>query len=223
MDLVDPGDARAADLRDADAPDAELRRLLRRQLLSDVAHELHGTAAGFFAAEIDTAREGVIDWRQMLRRFLFDRVRSDWRSFPYSKRWIHRGLFLPSVGVDAPGHLVIAIDTSASMSEQQLAEVFAEVRALRETYPCQLTVIQCDAAIQSILEYAAEDGTEVPKVQSALGRGGTDFRPVFDWLQESAGHAARGAALLHGRLRQLPEDCANVSGDLAGGEEWGRR
>jgi predicted metal-dependent peptidase len=185
-DLLDPNDLRAADLRDDDAPDAENRRLIRRQLLGEMRRALHGTTSGFFADEIELAREGRIDWRLLLRRFLFDRVRSDWRSYPYSKRWIHRGLYMPSVGIESPGHLVIAIDTSGSVSNRSLAQTFAEVRALRDVFPCELTVIQCDAAIQQIEHYAAEDGTSVPAIQSAQGRGGTDFRPVFDWLGNEA-------------------------------------
>jgi predicted metal-dependent peptidase len=30
------------------------------------------------------------------------------------------------------------------------------------------------------------DGTEVPRRMSMIGRGGTDFRPVFEWIQGNA-------------------------------------
>jgi predicted metal-dependent peptidase len=113
--------------------------------------------------------------------------------WPCSKKHLHRGLYLPSLGIEAPGHIIFAIDTSASMSDQDLAEIFAEVRVYRETYPCRLTVIQCDAAIQSIKTYEEMDGEEVPSNVQLIGRGGTDFQPVFNWIDE---HAA-GAYLIY--------------------------
>ena len=206
-DLLDPNDLRTADLRDGDAPDAENRRLIRRQLLGELRQHLRGTSAGFFADEIELAREGVVDWRLLLRRFLFDRVRSDWRSYPYSKRWIHRGLYMPSVGVESPGRIVIAIDTSGSISNPSLAQTFAEVRALRDVFPCELTVIQCDATIRQVEHYAAEDSASVPAIQSAKGRGGTDFRPVFEWLHKES--ATTHVALIYftdgfGEFPELP-------------------
>ena len=93
---------------------------------------------------------------------------------------------MPSLGIEAPGHIIFAIDTSGSMSNEDLAEIFAEVRVYRETYPCRLTVIQCNAKIQSITTYEEMDGEEIPPKVQLFGRGGTDFRPVFQWIDENA-------------------------------------
>jgi predicted metal-dependent peptidase len=83
--------------------------------------------------------------------------------WPYSKKHIHRGFFMPSVGIEAPGHIVFAVDTSGSMSTEDLSDIFTEIRIYRETYPCRLTVIQADADIQSITTYEEMDGEEIPK------------------------------------------------------------
>ena len=93
---------------------------------------------------------------------------------------------MPSPSVLAPGHVVFAIDTSGSMDAEELAAVLAEVRSYRETFPCRLTVIQADAAVQSVQSYGELDGVEVPRGMAVLGRGGTDFRPVFEWIREKA-------------------------------------
>jgi predicted metal-dependent peptidase len=93
---------------------------------------------------------------------------------------------LHGVGIEAPGHIVFAVDTSGSMADEQLARLFSEVRAYRETFPCQLTVIQADAAIQSVTTYDEMDGIEIPPNVTVVGRGGTDFRPVFRWIEENA-------------------------------------
>lgn len=100
---------------------------------------------------------------------------------------------LPSVGIEAPGHIIFTIDTSGSMSDEQLGEIFSEIRLYRETFPCKLTVIQADSVIQSIVHYEQMDGEEIPIMNKVSGRGGTDFRPVFSWISDNA----PGAFLLY--------------------------
>ena len=187
-DLLDPGDFRIKPFQDSDAPDREQLRQLRRTLIQDVRSKVHGTSAGFFAEELDLSVDARIPWFQLLRQWLFDRVKTDWRSFPFSKKHLWRGFYMPSIGVDVPSEVIFAIDTSGSMSQDDLAKAGAEVRALREMFPCRLTIIQCDAAIQKVDRYEAGDPTPIPQRMEVKGRGGTDFRPVFDWaakMQES--------------------------------------
>ena len=67
-----------------------------------------------------------------------------------------------------------------------MSDIFSELRAYRETFPSRLTVMQCDAAIQSVISYEPMDGEEIPQKMPVVGRGGTDFRPVFDWIRDNA-------------------------------------
>jgi len=181
-DILAADDIRIRDLQDHDALDAEERRQLRRALGSEMRHKLHGTGAGFFEVEFARAKEKVIDWELLLRRWLFERIRSDWRTFPFSKKHLARGFFMPSLGLDIPSHVVFAIDTSGSMGNEDLAVIAGEVRNFRETFPSRLTVLQCDASIQREETYSAEDPTPTPEKVAIKGRGGTDFRPVFKWV-----------------------------------------
>ena len=186
QDLLDPNDIRSRAARDEDMPDQAQLRELCEGLRAEVKSKLQGVAAGLFQAECLAIDEAKIDWRALLREWLQGRIKNDWSLWPFSKKHIHRGFMLPSIGIEAPGHIVFAIDTSGSMSTVQLAKIFSEVRAYRETFPCQLTVIQADAAIQSVTTYDEMDGIEIPETVTLVGRGGTDFRPVFSWIEENA-------------------------------------
>ena len=184
-DLIDADDLRAKAVADKDAPDQEGRRLLRSELGKDAGDKLQGTSRGFFAEEISIATQRKLDWRQLLRRLLNERIRSDWSTYPFSKKHLWRDIYLPSIGVESPGHIVFAVDTSGSMSSHELGEIFSELRGLRESFPCPLTVIQVDAAIQRIdvFDEYADTPLEVGSVE-VVGRGGTDFRPVFNELEK---------------------------------------
>lgn len=185
-DLVFPDHPSVKAHADDDAPDREALSALRDRLRADTASKLYGAVAAKFKQECAAADRSKVDWRGLLRSWLHDRVMTDWRSFPFSRKHLVRGLYLPSVGVDSPGHIVFAIDTSGSMTTKMLSDIVGELRAFRETFPCKLTVIQADAAIQSVTEYEAMDGTEVPKLLSIQGGGGTSFAPVFEWIAENS-------------------------------------
>ncbi len=185
-DVLDPDSPEVVGARDSDMPDTAQLNEICATLRDDAASKLQGNAAGFFKSECTAIEESRIDWRDLLRGWLVDRIKNDWSMWPCSKKHLHRGLYMPSLGIEAPGHIIFAIDTSGSMSNEDLAEIFAEVRVYRETYPCRLTVIQCDANIQSITTYEEMDGEEIPPKVQLFGRGGTDFRPVFQWIDENA-------------------------------------
>jgi predicted metal-dependent peptidase len=187
-DLIAADDPRLAPLRDADAPDREQLAQLRAALRAEAQAALQGAAATGFQLECEAAALAVIDWRALLQRWLHDRVHNDWSAWPWSRKHLHRGLLLPSLGVQAPGHLVFAIDTSGSMGREDLAAILAELRAFRETFPCRLSLLQADAQVQAVTEFEAFDAAELPERLTLHGRGGTRFEPVFEWVsaQDSA-------------------------------------
>ena len=185
-DILDPNNPVVVGARDADMPDCAQLDEICRTLREDAISKLQGDAAGFFKSECTAIAESKINWRDLLRGWLVDRIKNDWSMWPCSKKHLHRGLYMPSIGIEVPGHIVFAIDTSGSMSDETLADIFAELRTYRETFPSRLTVIQCDAAIRSVTTYEEMDGEEVPKSVPFHGRGGTDFRPVFRWIENNA-------------------------------------
>src|SRR4029077_16371839 len=99
---------------------------------------------------------------------------------------------LPSLGAPGPSHIVIAIDTSGSMSADMLSTIFAEIDTMRSVTETQLTLIDCNAAIQNAVTYKPWELTDIDLSRRTFkGRGGTDFRPVFEWIE---GTAERGLA-----------------------------
>ena len=159
-----------------------------------------GALPGEMQREIHLATRTIVPWLGLLARFISDLRRTDYRLFPFSKKHLWRGIYLPSLGVPGPDHIVLAIDTSGSVSARNLGQFVAELDRLRGFTDCKLTLLHCDAGVARVDESAGRSATLLPKVDGKrrlAGGGGTDFRPVFNWIDERMrkGHARPDALI----------------------------
>ena len=180
---LEPDDPQSAGLRTKGNLDEEERRMLRRELASEMQEHLPGALAGYFEEEIRLAKAPPLNWRSLLRRWMSERVLNDWRSFPFAKKHLHRGIFMPSLGVESPTNLVFAVDTSASMETNDISLALADVEDLRSTFPCALTLLQFDTIIQDERTFEQGEPGFFDKSLRIKGRGGTDFRTVFTHME----------------------------------------
>jgi predicted metal-dependent peptidase len=127
------------------------------------------------------ARESRQDWRAILRYFIAATVPSDYRWCPPNRRYIASGLYLPSVHREGVGTIVIGVDTSGSVGEEQLNQFAAEISAIcDQAQPERIHVVYCDEEVNSFQEF----GPSEPIRLEPVGGGGTNFRPVFQWVEE---------------------------------------
>lgn len=125
-------------------------------------------------------RRSKQDWRALLREFVSTTSPCDYRWTPPNRRYIASGLYLPSVERAGVGAIVVAVDTSGSIGEEELEQFAGEITAISdEAKPENIHIVYCDAAVQSIQQF----GPSEPIDLEPRGGGGTDFRPVFEWVE----------------------------------------
>jgi len=121
--------------------------------------------------------EPIMDWKTYFRRFASHSqevfVRKTRRK--ESKRFAGN----PALIIKPKHHILLAIDTSASVSNNDLVEFFQEIQHIHKS-GVTLTIIECDSRLHKPYKY---DG-KVPT--SVHGRGGTDFQPVIDYFDNYA-------------------------------------
>lgn len=159
-----------------------------------------GRNAGNGAEVLEIPRREAHDYRRFLRQFTLQReeVLLDPENFDqifYSFGLEYYGN-LPLVEpleyqkVNRLEELVIAIDTSGSCSADTVRQFLTETYAIvsrRENFfqKMKLYLIQCDCIVQSVTVIrSAEDWAESCKSITIQGRGGTDFTPVFRYVEE---------------------------------------
>ena len=142
----------------------------------------HGTIPGSIGEFKARERDGRLDWKVILRRFIEHTVPSGFRWSPPNRRYIYRHLYLPSAYRENIGELAIFVDTSGSISDGLLATFAGEQRRLQsETKPDKITVIYCDTRVTDTQEFTEQEPFEL---STRISRGGTYFQPCLDKLEE---------------------------------------
>jgi predicted metal-dependent peptidase len=195
--------------------EAEAPRTRERRELRQMEGELSSTASGL-EEELERARlerlfekmrareelpEGLerlvpryfsrkVDWREELRRHLGGLYKSAYRFTPPSFKHLYRGYALPSLHSEAL-EIVVAIDSSGSVDEKLLGEFVGELESLMEQFDdYRIELLIADMKVRSHRSYGPGELLET----RISGGGATDFRPVFDWVEE---HLDRPKLLLY--------------------------
>lgn len=122
----------------------------------------------------------IVDWRGLLAQWVSSLTNTDYSWSRPSRRHIGRGMYLPSLSVPRVGKIVVAADTSGSMTTAQARAIFGGLQdILVDINPESIEFIQFDTAVNKHVTLEPGDAID----PTIYGRGGTDFRPVFEWIE----------------------------------------
>lgn len=156
-----------------------------KQMVASVAAAMQGVGnlPGSLKALIDAILYKPQDWRQMLRHFVEEATRDDYSWTRPNSRYIGRGICLPSLRGRRIKPFVIAFDISGSVDSELVKQFVGAVNDLMmEIKPESVELVQCDTQIQKHESYQPED---MPlRTMEIVRGGGTDFKPVFDWIED---------------------------------------
>ncbi len=130
------------------------------------------------------ARAPKVDCWQVLQEFVTRTASSEYRWTPPNRRFVHAGLYLPSLRGETLGRIIVGLDCSGSISEDVIATFFGHLEGIIGLYPdVVLTILYHDSEVQKVQEWSPSDG---PLKLEPVGGGGTDHRPVFKWIEDHA-------------------------------------
>jgi predicted metal-dependent peptidase len=156
---------------------AQLDRVLEQA--AEMTVKKRGTVPGDIRDYLLTLQQvepPKFDWKGYLRLF----IGTSAKVYIKKSRRKENIKFPDSAGIKIKRkqNILLAIDTSGSVSEDELLEFMSEIYHIWKT-GVEVTIIQCDTRIRSIDEYK---GTFEMKFH---GRGGTEFDPVLEYFNEN--------------------------------------
>ena len=121
-----------------------------------------------------------VNWQESIRNWFTSKSAGDY-SFSRPSRRSQGNVILPGNQAPACGPIVIALDTSASISHLMLSAFLGEMATIYSACrPEAIYVCDCDSRVYQFEKFTDVSFTEfVPQ-----GGGGTAFKPVFDRVEK---------------------------------------
>lgn len=141
-----------------------------------------GKMDGDMARLVDFLLQPSLPWRMLLARYMSGIARDD---YSYTRPSSRRGdpAIFPSLR-SSQAELVVAVDTSGSVQEDELSEFVSEIDAIKGQLRARITLLACDSKFAADCPWVYEPWEEFILPESIHGGGGTDFVPVFDWTDK---------------------------------------
>jgi predicted metal-dependent peptidase len=138
-----------------------------------------GKLRGELKRLIDHLLQPQLPWRMLLARHMNSITRED---YSWSRPSRREGDYLMPSLRSHKLDVVVAIDTSGSIKDEEMQEFIDEVDALKAQVRARVTLLPCDASLCEGAPFHFEPWERFERPQRIGGGGGTSFRPVFDWV-----------------------------------------
>ena len=121
----------------------------------------------------------TVPWEDVLREFMLEKVKEDYKFGPYRRGHISREVYLPTLNTEE-AHIVVAIDTSGSISEAQLEMFLTETNSIASNgHISGIVVLATD---RPYWQFEFPPMPSMQEIMSHLQTGGTAFGPTFEGI-----------------------------------------
>lgn len=148
-----------------------------RSTVEKAANQTRGNMSADLKSLIEEILQPKINWKQKLKMFAQNSIKSSYDK-TRSKRNRRYGIKYAGKRNKYTCELAICIDTSGSMSDSDLQDIFAELVGIHRQ-GISMIVIQCDSSVKNVVEKFDPN-----KPFEAHGRGGTLYQPAIEAAME---------------------------------------
>jgi predicted metal-dependent peptidase len=148
---------------------------------------LAGKMSANIPREISEVLEAKVDWREAMREFVtsfcVDKDESTWRR--PSRRWIGQDVYMPSMIGESVGRIVIGIDMSGSIGDEEVGQFLGEVKKICDTVkPEGIDLLYWDTRVCQHEKYEQDQLDNLLSSTKPRGGGGTDPQCIVNYMDK---------------------------------------
>ncbi len=156
-----------------------------KDMVMKAVHKVSEKSQGYMPAWLkglvdECMEHKTITWKSELRRFYGYK---EFSHFVSTRKRLNRrfGIAQPGYKVKRKAHFVVATDSSGSVADEEFAKFWREI-GMMFSAGIGITHVECDADITHVQQYKKKPphGKGIKR----YGYGGTDFRPVFKFVDK---------------------------------------
>ena len=169
----------------SDAEKKEIRDEIKEAVLASAQASGAGNIPGGVKRMIKDLTEPVMDWRELLQQQIESTIKSDFTWARPSRRAWHMDAVMPGMKPGEQIDVVIGIDTSGSITDQDLKVFLSEIQGIMEAYDeYRITVMGWDTEVHNVATFTSDNLEDIASFEPG-GGGGTDPHCVWNYLQEN--------------------------------------
>lgn len=161
-----------------------------------------GHLPGFMEEMINELLTPVINWKEVINRFIIDIARNDYSFSRPNTRFLHTGFIMPSLYNIEPNNIIILNDCSGSMNKSLCQKIGSEVTEAAQQINAGLTLINVNTEVVGE-PLIVEQGEALEFIIQPSG--GTDFAPGFDYIEEKGLPVTAVLYMTDGDCNSYPE------------------
>lgn len=154
--------------------------------------------------------KAVTDWKVILESFIQEQT-CDYSFMPPDKRFGDSDVFLPDFNEKemAIKNILFMIDTSGSFDADMIGQAFSEIEWALEQFNGQLSgkVGFFDVEVHGVTEFSS--AAELKRIKP-VGGGGTDFCPIFEYVQYNLQNTISSLVILTDGYGRFPENIGTL-------------
>jgi len=141
-----------------------------------------GRLRGAMSRMVEHNLQAQFPWRNLLAQYVSSFARDD---YSYARPSSRRGdpVVYPSLR-SGQVNMVVGLDTSGSVSDSEISEFLSEIDAIKAHMRARIVFHACDSELASGGPWIFEPWEEFTLPNNLQGGGGTNFNPVFDWVDQ---------------------------------------
>lgn len=160
---------------------AEAAKELVNEAVDIMGSESRGMMPARFTSQVERLNQPAkLNWQAILKKYVGAVTAGKTKTRTRLNRRQPKRFDLSGTKESKTLKICVAIDTSGSMSDDYIAQIFREIFAIISRKRFELTVIEFDMEIQSV--YRVKTPDDLPN--HVLGRGGTYFTPLIEYINE---------------------------------------
>ena len=167
----------------SEAEKKEIRDEIKEAVLAAAQASGAGNIPGGVKRMIKDLCEPVMDWRELLQQQIESTIKSDFTWARPSRRAWHMDAVMPGMKPGEQIDVVIGIDTSGSITDQDLKIFLSEIKGIMEAYDeYKITVMGWDTEVNNVGVFNSDNLEDISSFEPG-GGGGTDPHCVWNYLQ----------------------------------------
>lgn len=159
-----------------------IREEVREAVLAAAQASGAGNLPGGVRKMIKDLTEPVMNWRELLQQQIESTIKSDYTWARPSRRGWHMDAVMPGMKPGEMIDVVIGIDTSGSITDNDLRIFFSEIKGIMEAYDeYKIHIVGWDTSTHNSAVFTSDNLEDIESFDPG-GGGGTDPHCMWEWL-----------------------------------------